>query len=127
MELLNESELLACFRSLDRDEVDTDALSFPLAVDGALAWSAGPRAFLLYREHAGRRPRGMVFHRSSAPLPDAASMCEWCHVVRPSGGVKLLTVRADDRRHVGLYLCSDLACVPHAIERIAQLANRRLF
>ena len=76
-------------------------------------------------------------------------MCEWCHAVRGHGGVKLLSVRTDDRRRVGLYLCSDLGCVARArqlpgpddlpegldgderarriVRRIADFAARRLF
>jgi hypothetical protein len=147
---LSEPELLSCFREIDRDEVElSPELAFPLELDEARAWAVGPRAFLVFRERAGRTPRGMVFHRNSGAMPDAAAMCEWCHAVRGNGGVKLMSVRSDERRRVGLYLCSDLGCIERAgelprpddvperldgaerarraLRRIAEFASRRVF
>lgn len=146
----SEAELYACFRDLDRADVELPPdLTFPLEVDGALAWAAGPRAFLVFAERPTARPRGIVFHRNAGAVPDAAAMCEWCHAVRGHGGVKLMSVRSGERRRIGLYLCSDLGCVARARElpgpddvpepfdaderrrrilgRIAELAARRLF
>lgn len=145
-----ESELLRCFREIDRDQVELGPeLSFPLPVKDALAWAVGPRAFLVFRDRPGARPRGVVFHRNTGALPDVAAMCEWCHAVRGNGAVKLMSVRSDERRRLGLYLCSDLACVARARElprpddlperleraerarralgRIVEFAARRLF
>jgi hypothetical protein len=112
---ISEPELLRCFREVDRDDVElAPDLAFPLALDEALAWSVGPRAFIIFRDRLGARPRGIVFHRNSGTLPDAAAMCEWCRAVRGNGGVKLMSVRAGERRRLGLYLCSDLGCVARA-------------
>jgi hypothetical protein len=147
---ISEPELLRCFREVDRDDVElAPDLAYPLLLDEALAWAVGPRAFLVFRERPEARPRGIVFHRNAGPLPDAAAMCEWCRAVRGGGGVKLMSVRAGDRRRLGLYLCSDLGCVARAREvpgpddvsdrvdgeerarrtlgRIAEFAARRLF
>ncbi|MGZ3407660.1 MAG: FBP domain-containing protein [Polyangia bacterium] len=127
----SEVELLHCFREIDRaDVLVAPDLVFPLEVDDAVAWAVGPRAFLLFCDRPGRPPRGIVFHRNSGAVPDAAAMCEWCHCVRGHGGVKLLSVRSGERRRVGLYLCSDLACVGRGrrtLQRISELASRHLF
>ena len=145
-----EDELLRCFREIDRSEVELSPdLALPLAVDDVVAWAVGPRAFLVFRDRPGARPRGIVFHRNSGSVPDVAAMCEWCHAVRGHGGVKLLSVSTDERHRVGLYLCSDLGCVARArqtpgpddvpdrldgnerarrtVRRIAEFASRRLF
>jgi hypothetical protein len=150
MTIGTEHELKRCFREIDRDQVElAPEQAFPLALDDVLAWSVGPRAFLLFRDRPEARPRGIVFHRNSGAMPDVVAMCEWCHAVRGSGGVKLLSVATDDRRRVGLYLCSDLGCVARAHEapspddlregldsgeraertrrRIAEFAARRVF
>jgi hypothetical protein len=127
--LTSEEELRSCFREIDRAEVELPPdVVFPLQVEGVLSWALGPRAFLLFRDRPGRRPLGMVFHRNSTPTPDMAAMCEWCHVVRANGGVKLMSVSVDPRRFVGLYLCSDLGCASRsALERISQFAARKVF
>jgi hypothetical protein len=148
--LTSESDLLRCFREIDRPEVELPPdLAFPLDLAEVLAWAIGPRAFLVFRDRPHAPPRGIVFHRGSAALPDAAAMCEWCHAVRGNGGVKLMSVNTDQRRRVGLYLCSDLACVSRAraepapddvperldaderarraLKRIADFAARRVF
>jgi hypothetical protein len=146
----SEAELLGCFREIDRGDVElSPELAFPLALEDALAWAVGPRAYLLFRDRPNGRPRGIVFHRNSSAVPDAAAMCEWCHAVRAHGGVKLMSVCSDERHRIGLYLCSDLGCVGRAQEvpspddlperlpaaeraqrtlrRIADFASRRLF
>ncbi|HEX9101840.1 MAG TPA: FBP domain-containing protein, partial [Polyangia bacterium] len=113
--IATEEELLRCFREIDRHEVElAPDVALPLDVDDVAAWAVGPRAFLVFRDRPGARPRGIVFHRNSGSAPDVAAMCEWCHAVRGHGGVKLLSVRTDERRRVGLYLCSDLGCVGRA-------------
>jgi hypothetical protein len=129
--LASESDLLRCFREIDRPEVELAAdLAFPLAFDDVFAWAVGPRAYLVFRDRATAPPRGHVFHRGN-------------------GGVKLMSVNSDQRRRVGLYLCSDLGCVARAravpapddvpervdgderarrvVRRIAEFAARRLF
>jgi hypothetical protein len=114
---MTEAELLACFREIDRPEVELSAeLTFPLKVGDALAWTSGPRAFLVLRPRPGARALGIVFHRNGGAMPDMAAMCEWCHAVRRNGGVKLMSVRADERRRVGLYLCHDVGCLSRAQE-----------
>jgi hypothetical protein len=117
MMLTSEPELLRCFREIDRDDVELPPdLAFPLAIHDVLAWAVGPRAYLLFRDRPERAPRGIVFHRNPGALPDVVAMCEWCHAVRGRGAVKLMSVRSDERRRVGLYLCSDLGCVSRARE-----------
>ena len=107
-----DADLKRCFREIDRDEVELPrGLALPLEIEHAMAWAVGSRAFLLFSDRPDRPPRGIVFHRNAGGLPDAAAMCEWCHSVRGSGGVRLMSVKRDERRHVGLYLCSDLGCV----------------
>ena len=125
----SEEELASAFREIDRGEILlAPELQFPLSFDEALTWAVGPRVFLVFRDRAGGRPRGVVFYRNSGGLPDAAAMCHWCHVVRGHGAVKLMSVRSDERRRVGLYLCSDLSCaVQGRLPRIYELAARRLF
>ena len=113
MHFASEADLVAPFREIDRAAVEQpDKQRFPLQVeDDVFTWSAGPRAFLVFRDRTDRPLRGIVFHRSTQAMPDVAAMCEWCHAVRGNGGVKLLTAASSSRRHVGLYLCSDLSCV----------------
>ncbi len=149
MSIGDDTELLHCFRPLDRPELVPPDSAFPIQVDPCFAWSAGPRTFLLYRDRSDARPKGIVFHRSTSAVPDMSAMCEWCHRVRSHGGVKLLTASLDARKSVGLYLCSDLGCVKKAREapgpddfdegldadariqkivaRISTFASRRLF
>jgi hypothetical protein len=130
MQMANdEAELVRCFRELDRDDVEVPpGTAFPLRVDDVMAWTVGPRAFLVFRERPGAPPRGIVFHRNHGAQPEAAAMCEWCHSVLGHGGVKLMSVRAGERRRVGLYLCSDLSCVArHSLERVNTFALRHLF
>jgi hypothetical protein len=148
----SESELLQCFRDIDRGDVELSPdVSFPLELGDALAWAVGPRAFLVFRDRhrPDARPRGLVFHRNPGTMPDVVAMCEWCHAVRGHGAVKLMSVCAGARRRLGLYLCSDLGCVGRVREvptpddlherfgaderahrtlgRIVDFASRRLF
>jgi FBP C-terminal treble-clef zinc-finger len=113
--ITTEHQLARCFRAIDRPEVEiTPALHFPLDVKDVVTWSSGPRTFLLFCNDASAAPRGIVFHRSTAPTPDVAAMCEWCYSVRAHGGVKLLSFATDARHSAGLYLCSGLGCLDRA-------------
>jgi hypothetical protein len=146
----SESQLMGCFREIDRSEVELSSdFVLPMQFEDALAWTVGPRAFLLFRDRPGGTPRGIVFHRNPGAMPDVVAMCEWCHAVRGHGAVKLMSASTDDRRRVGLYLCSDLGCVARSREvpgpddvsdrmdgadrakrtlrRICEFASRRLF
>jgi hypothetical protein len=116
-ELATATEALRCFRPIDRDDVEgLEKLPFPLRVDDCYAWTSGPRSYLVFCASPEEPARGIVFHRSTQALPDVASMCEWCHVVRAHGGVKLLSAYTDARHSVGLWLCSDLGCLRRARE-----------
>jgi hypothetical protein len=107
-----ESDLVRCFRDVDRADVELPAdVRLPIFVDPVFTWSFGPRVYLLVRGAAGGLPKGLVFHRNAGASPDVATMCQWCHRVRSRGGVKMLSVRAGSRRWVGQYLCSDLGCL----------------
>ena len=111
MGMLTQADLLRCFRDLDRDAVDTAPLTFPLSPDPVITWAVGSRAFIVYMEND--KPRGLVFHRDNSSIPAVATMCQWCHGVRGHGGVKMLSVRASERRWVGQYLCAELDCFTH--------------
>jgi hypothetical protein len=129
MDLTNEAELAQCFRSIDRAEVEAPSEGFPVQVAPVRTWSAGPRTYLLFVDRPGTRPRGVVFRRSTEPVPGVAAMCEWCHAVLDQGGVKLLTAAVSERRSVGVYLCAGLECVtgaPEQLRRISNLVARRL-
>jgi hypothetical protein len=149
-QIADDIGLARCFREIDRAEVEPpEHARFPLEIDRYFAWTSGPRAFLLFRAAAAEPLRGIVFHRNTSSVPDLVTMCEWCHAVRGHGRVKLLSARSDARRHIGLYLCSDLGCLEKLHEvpgpddlfdgvdvdvrreqilaRIAHFANRRLF
>jgi hypothetical protein len=136
----SESELLGCFRKIDQREVElTEDLTLPIELEDALSWTVGPRAFLLFRDRPDARPRGIVFHRSGGVMDHIVALCDWCHSVRGHGAVKLMSASADKRRSVGVYVCSDLACVARARElldpksaartlrRISDFANRCLY
>ncbi|HXU71478.1 MAG TPA: FBP domain-containing protein [Polyangia bacterium] len=125
----SEAELRACFRDIDRDEVELAAeLVLPLAVDRVVGWIVGPRAFLLFRERAGAPVRGLVLHTATGGRPDRLGMCHACHAVRGRGVIKLMTVRVDERSTVGLFMCSDLRCLlagdATSVRRIGELAAR---
>lgn len=112
MDLINNpAELVSCFREIDRADVDLHSISLPTVVRDIATWASGARAYLLFRNAQGERLKGLVFHRTHGISPQVATMCQWCHRVRGNGGVKLLTVRSDQRRTVGQYLCCDLSCL----------------
>jgi hypothetical protein len=136
----SEAELLACFRKIDQREVElSPELALPLEVEDVFAWTVGPRAFMLLRDRPDARVRGIVFHRSPGVMDHIVAMCEWCHLVRGHGSIKLMSAQADKRRSVGIYICSDLGCLARARElpgrdsagrtlrRISDFANRCLF
>ncbi len=127
----SEADLRACFRDIDRDEVELGAeLTLPLAVERAVGWIVGPRAFLVFDDGAGTL-RGLILHTSAGGREDILGMCHSCHAVRGRGVVKLMTVRADERSVVGIYMCSDLRCLvgadAAALGPIRALAARRVF
>ena len=136
----SESELLDCFRKIDRREVELSPdLALPLTVDDVFAWTVGPRAFLLLRNGPNDRPRGIVFGRNPGVMPTIIAMCDWCHSVRGHGAIKLMSVSIDKHRTIGVYLCSDLGCMARARElptpnsasrtltRIREFASRCVF
>ncbi|HEX4925037.1 MAG TPA: FBP domain-containing protein [Bdellovibrionales bacterium] len=111
--IANETVLKDTFRELDRDEVVVPAeLRFPLGVKDYIAWlePSGHRAYLVFIDPASDKPMGIVFHRPHAKSEGINHMCEWCHCVRGSGGVGLMTAIATSRRRVGIELCTDLGC-----------------
>lgn len=83
-------------------------------------------------------PRGIVFHRNPGVMAHIVAMCEWCRLCRGQGAIKLMSVRADRRRSLGVFVCSDLRCLSRArdldpesadrtLRRISDFANRCLF
>jgi hypothetical protein len=111
------SDLLQCFREIDRADVEPPLRAVP-ADALVFAWELGSRAFLLFRDREGGPLKGMVFHRNAGSIPAVPTMCQWCHRVRGRGGVTLQSVRVSERRLVGHYLCRDLSCV-HADENVS--------
>jgi len=112
---LREPELLACFRKIDRREVElAPDLRLPLEVDDVFTWTVGPRAFLVLRDPPDAAPRGIVFHRSPGVAAHIVAMCDWCRQSRGLGAIKLMSVAADRHRSIGVYVCSDLGCVERA-------------
>jgi len=121
-----ESDLVRCFRDVDRAEVELPAdVRMPIAVDPVFSWTFGPRVYLLVRGPSDGLPKGVVFHRNAGPTPDVATMCQWCHRVRNRGGVKLLSVRASRNRWIGQYLCSDLSCLAPSEDEIPSVDGLR--
>jgi hypothetical protein len=121
-----EEELRRCFREIDRSDVEVGDLRLPLRLGRSLVWTFGTRAYLVFRAPKVS-PRGIVFHREATP--SAVAMCDWCHTQKGQGRVRLLTARTSDRRTIGLYLCSDLACIQNAgtVSQAISLASSRLF
>lgn len=112
--IASEQELKSAFRPIDRDEVLVPAqLVFPIKLTDYIAWMepSGHRVYLLFQEPDGSGARGLVFKRThSSGSEPVMQMCQWCHSVRAGDAVRLLTVKADSRRTVGLHLCGDLSC-----------------
>jgi len=110
-QIATEEELLACFRRIDRRDVELgDEVTFPLSLGRVLTWSYGNRAFLVLRERDTGAPLGIVFRRTAVAASRAPSMCAWCQRVRTRSEVQLLSARVTARRTIGQYLCSDLSC-----------------
>ncbi|MBC7691238.1 MAG: FBP domain-containing protein [Methylotenera sp.] len=108
----SETELLNCFRDLDRDEVLlTQELSFPIIVTDYLTWlePSGVRAYLVFKDRSEGAPLGISFRRDQGPGVSPA-MCEWCHSVRSGESIGLLSATASSKRRVGIQLCRDLSC-----------------
>ena len=108
----SETELLKCFRDLDRDEVLLSAdLTFPIVVRDYLTWiePSGCRVYLVFKDRAEKAPLGISFRRDQGPGVSPA-MCEWCHSVRGGGSIGLLSATASSKRRVGIQLCRDLSC-----------------
>lgn len=102
---------LETFRPFERDEVFfPPTLQFPISVKDTVSWvePSGARAYLVYNDQ--NRLFGVVFRRDTGGVTPAAAMCEWCHSVRSSGSIGLLTATASGNRRVGVYLCRDLDC-----------------
>ena len=143
------SDLLECFRPLDRSEVELpQKAQFPIGVKDYFAWvePSGAKAFLIFRDSGSKHPRGVVFRRGSA---SALSMCEWCHCVGGGEGVGLLIATAASNRKVGVNICADLSCsskirsnpgvndfprnsserqrIRQVVERMANFARQNLF
>lgn len=115
--ITSEKDLLEAFRPLDRDQVELpETLRFPLLLKDYLSWTepSGNRVFLVYTERDRKYPLGIVFRQDQSGA-GSAGMCEWCHSVRSSGGVSLLTAQASLNRRVGVQLCRDLTC-KHKVE-----------
>lgn len=113
IKVANESVLKESFRDLDRDEVVVPAdMRFPFGLKDYVAWlePSGHRAYLVFIDPASEKPVGIVFHRPHAKSEGINHMCEWCHSVRGSGSVGMMTAAASSRRRIGIELCTDLSC-----------------
>ncbi len=110
-QIVSMEELVACFRRIDRKEVElADDLSFPITINRVVTWVYGNRSFVVFWKRDADGPMGIVFRHSGSGGPHVATMCHWCQRVRARGEVKLLSARVTGRRTVGQYLCADLSC-----------------
>src|SRR3712207_2313157 len=101
----SEKELLESFRLIDRDEVEVPKdLRFPIVVKDYLAWSepSGYRTYLVFGDGERRQPLGIVFRRDQLAGGASPQMCEWCHCVRGSDGVSMLSATASSKRRIGI-------------------------
>jgi hypothetical protein len=115
----DEHQLLSAFRESEQAEVHIPAdFTFPLALKDYIAWvePSGHRVYLVFRETQSGNPLGVVFQRTRGSADTAASMCQWCHSVRPGSSVGLLTTGAGPNRRVGLHLCANLDCKENAMK-----------
>jgi len=144
-QIATEEQLLACFRRIDRRDVELgDDVTFPMLLGRVVTWSYGNRAFLVLRERGTGAPLGLVFRRTAVAAARVASMCAWCQRVRTRAEVQLLSARVTARRTIGQYLCSDLSCftvgepsvfeppdaalirIQRALDRVHELVAQRL-
>ncbi len=110
-QIATKEELFACFRRIDRRDVElSDDLRFPILIGHVVTWSYGNRAFLVLRGRDTGAPLGVVFRRTTVASARVPSMCAWCQRVRMHAEVQLLSARVTARRTIGQYLCSDLSC-----------------
>ena len=73
--LKSESDLLGCFRRIDRRAVElAPDMTLPILVHDVVAWSVGPRAFLLFRDAPDAPPRGLVFTRNAGVMSGISAM-----------------------------------------------------
>jgi hypothetical protein len=115
----NEQQLLSAFRDSDRGEVYIPAdFAFPFTLKDYVAWvePSGHRVYLVFQEVQSGHPMGVVFQRTRGAADTPASMCQWCHSVRPGTAVGLLTTAAGPNRRIGLHLCANLDCKEHAMK-----------
>jgi hypothetical protein len=106
LEIATLEELVACFRRIDRKEVElAEGMTFPLSLRRLVTWSYGSRTFLVTRDRFG-----VVFRRTPLVAARVSSMCTWCQRMRGRGEVQLLSARVTARRTIGQYLCADLSC-----------------
>ncbi|HVK60564.1 MAG TPA: FBP domain-containing protein [Bdellovibrionales bacterium] len=125
--ITSEAEFRDVFRPIDRKELQlpTD-LRFPMLVRGTMAWvePGGHRTFLVFEDPNKKALRGVVFKRSSG-ASDVATMCDFCHSVRGTSSVGMLTATIDKKRRVGVVACSDLSCQAKLDEKIPSVNDLR--
>jgi hypothetical protein len=110
--IADEKYLLASFRELDRDEVIlTQEIKFPIGISDYFAWTepSGNKAFLVLVDPVSNKPLGAVMHKYKGGEV-TVGMCEWCHTVRGSDVVGMMTAAVSEKKRVGTYVCTDLKC-----------------
>lgn len=107
----SENALLEAFRPKDRKLVEVGKdIVLPRFVRNYLAWAhpGGGRVFLVFAVPGGV-PTGIVFDLVGGAGTSAMQMCDWCHT-SGKNAVGLLTATLNDRKRVGVHVCSDLSC-----------------
>ena len=115
----DRNQLLDMFREIDKDNVViTKDLKFPIAVTDYFAWRepSGHRTFLIIEDRFQSRHFAIALDRTKSP-EKVPMMCNWCHSVRPSKDVALMTISVTRRKRVGIHLCSDISCKENILER----------
>ncbi|MFT3837477.1 MAG: FBP domain-containing protein [Myxococcaceae bacterium] len=104
--------LLDSFRPKDRKTVELPThVTMPLFVRNYLAWPhpAGGRVFLVFSTPGGV-PTGIAFDTNGQGVATVPAMCDWCHYSGPGNTVGLLTATLNNKKRVGVHVCTDLSC-----------------
>jgi hypothetical protein len=104
--------LLEAFRPKDRKTVELPThVQMPLFVRNYLAWThpAGGRVYLVFSTPGGV-PTGITFDTNGQGVATVPAMCDWCHHSGPGNTVGLLTATLNNKKRVGVHVCTDLSC-----------------
>jgi hypothetical protein len=108
----SEQALLTAFRPKDRKAVEVAKdITLPMFVRDYLAWThpGGTYVYLVFSVPGGV-PTGIVFDLTHGGGPATPQMCDWCHNTGVGNSVGLLTATLNNKKRVGIHVCSDLSC-----------------